>query len=136
MLSAEYLAGLFDGEGYFTMHGRNDGYVMCYIGIVMHDRRILDKLLVQFPKSVIYGHDKNNRLSSNVGNSWRLNSRQAKEFVDMIYPYLIIKQEDLDWYYRWLALARNTTTKLTEEMKMQRNALVDEYKLWRASKKA
>lgn len=135
MLSAEYLAGLFDGEGYFTMCSRKDYYIMCWIGIVMHDRRVLDILLKQFPESVIYGHDKNNRLSANVGYSWRLNTRNAKPFVDLIYPHCIIKVEDLDWYYRWLNLPRNSTTKLSEETKVQRKILTDEYTLWRTSKK-
>lgn len=136
MLDSRYIAGLFDGEGYLTMHGRNDGYVMCYVGIVMHDRRILDLLLTQFPESVLYVHDINNKLSKNAGSSWRINSRGAENFVRSIYPHCIVKREDLRWYFKWLELSRSTTTRLTTEQKEQRNILVQNYKVWRAINKA
>lgn len=136
MFSAEYLAGLFDGEGYVTMHGRNDGYVMCYIGMVMHNKTILEKLLQQFPESVMYEHDRNNKLSNSVGLSWRINSRSAKAFVDLIYPYCVLKQEDLNWYYDWYNLSKSSTAGLTAEVRKERIELINNYKKWRASKKA
>lgn len=135
MLSSEYIAGLFDGEGYVTLHGRKDGYIMCYVGIVMQDTRVLDLLLQQFPESVIYGHDKNNKLSNGNCSSWRLNSKSAKVFVDTILPYCILKQEDLQWYLDWYNLSRNTTNKLTEQTKVERTKFVEAYKAWRATRK-
>lgn len=135
MLSKDYIAGLFDGEGYVTIHGRSDNYIMCYIGIVMQDTTVLDLLQQQFPMSKLYGHDKNNKLSRRQCTDWRLTSLNAKEFVDLIYSTSLLKKEDLDWYYAWYDLSRNTTNKLSEATINKRQQFLIDYKEWRALRK-
>lgn len=45
----EYLAGLFDADGLFTLHGRSDGYVMCHVSFIMNSLELLEELHKLYP---------------------------------------------------------------------------------------
>ena len=130
-LDAAYIAGIFDGEGFFTMSWRKDfGYLKCEFGISMAEEFLIDLLVKQFPRACKY-----NKGKSKLGNKdifmFRLNGSYAEDFVQLIEPYVIIKQKELEFWYKWKTMPKALPRQMTPEIMRAREALFNEYKAFR-----
>lgn len=123
MLSVEYLAGLFDGEGYIIVdHRRLSTHRVerCQIkvGISLVYKPVIQKLADQF-HGVLNVNDSAHRKSprNRIVYAWVASSKPAVSFLRLVTPHLIIKreqaelalllQENIDEHYgfmrnRWL----------------------------------
>jgi len=91
-----YIAGLWDGEGCFTIgytkvkRRRKSPYWYAIASICMTDRRALD-ILHNIYGGRVYKHY-NKGVKKDVYH-WKLWSRKASAFADSIYEFLVIKKE-------------------------------------------
>lgn len=89
-LSAEYIAGFFDGEGCIYV-GRNSRQRPTYtleVSIVNTDRRPLDQLYARFGGC----------LQVRQGGQqyhWRITGQRAQQFLNWIRPHAVIKDQQI-----------------------------------------
>lgn len=88
-----YTAGFFDGEGYIGF-----GYEMrIEIRIVQVNRKVLEQLKEWWGGYIYTRKPQKNRKSAH---DWILTEqKKVNEFVEAIYPYLIVKKEQVDRCY-------------------------------------
>lgn len=92
MLSIEYVAGLFDGEGWLTAQAsRGAGLARVpACGITMTYGPIVQALREQFGGSV----SAQPRPPNKTPHCWRLRGKSAQRFIALIEPYLIVRKAD------------------------------------------
>lgn len=97
-ITASYVAGFFDGEGTVGIshvkHPSAD-YYNVRVAIINTNRAILDAIQGTFGGSV-GSHDK--RRSDKHKQSWQVQwySESAIEFLRTIYPYVIVKRDQIE----------------------------------------
>lgn len=92
-LSPEYTAGLFDGDGTVSIFQTKTIYSSNFYVItrvINTHRRVLDLLQEQFGGSVVK-HMKQTKVSKQSW-AWKLAHKDSGRFLDLIYPYVIIKK--------------------------------------------
>jgi hypothetical protein len=88
-LSLEYIAGLFDGEGYITVNKNKKSFVPV-VGIKMNGFNLLKKLNSEFGG---YFYQRKNYINRPL-TEWTLKGAfQVIPFLKKIEPFLIIKKE-------------------------------------------
>ena len=88
-LSLEYIAGLFDGEGYITVNKNKKAFVPV-IGIKMNGFNLLKELNIQFGG---YFYQRKKYINRPL-TEWTLRGAfQVIPFLKKIEPFLIIKKE-------------------------------------------
>jgi hypothetical protein len=88
-LSLEYIAGLFDGEGYITVNKNKKSFVPV-VGIKMNGFNLLKKLNNEFGG---YFYQRKNYINRPL-TEWTLKGAfQVIPFLRKIEPFLIIKKE-------------------------------------------
>lgn len=86
-----YAAGFFDGEGCVIAQSRdhpNGRLIRC--STAQNDRRPLDYLASFFGGNVVLVHNK-----YNGSHNWVVNGVAARDFLQAIYPYTIVKRADI-----------------------------------------
>lgn len=124
MLSIEYLAGLFDGEGYITIdHRRKMSHRVerCQIkcGISLVYKPLIEQLADQFDGIVNVNdsaHRKNPR--NRIVYAWVASSTVAVKFIRDVHPFLIIKRAQAD-------LALQLQDNIDEHFRFMRNRWLD-----------
>lgn len=131
-----YLAGLFDGEGsigYYSRKrpGRGHRLNVC---IVNTDFRLLSWLRARIEYGVYRVRKPKRARDIKLKWEWMLDSkRHAKEFLDLIRPYLIIKADQVDLLLQLVDeeqkyKRRSGGPRLTEEMLNRRTFVEHELK--------
>ena len=95
-MTAEYLAGLFDGEGCVTMRSPktlHDGRPKIVVKLGVVGREIPDMLREQFGGSITR---QNGRGNQKALYGWRVIGRRAARFLSMIRPWCIIKSRAIE----------------------------------------
>ena len=88
-LSLEYIAGLFDGEGYITVNN-NKGNFVPTVGIKMNGFNLLKSLNIKFGG---YFYQRKKYINRPL-TEWTLRGAlQVSNFLTQIEPFLIIKKE-------------------------------------------
>src|ERR1700735_3898097 len=96
MLKLEYIAGLFDGEGYIRIFKKvQKNHVGYYIsaGVGMCHRPIIEALHQKFGGSLDRGRGNENPKHRPTF-CWSVANKNAASFLNEILPYLSIKQEE------------------------------------------
>lgn len=125
MLTAEYIAGLFDGEGYISFTLRKDfGYLKCEVGISISNETVINLLHEQFPEGKHYTKPGTNR----VLHHFYLSGNNAKRFINVIRPHVVIKQDVVDWYDEWCSLPLAPPRGMTDEVMQVRIDFLARYK--------
>ncbi len=99
-LTAAYIAGYIDGEGYLgIMERHKDSKYHCrsdYLPVIKIAS--VDKDIIEWFKSSFGGwiHQRKFKDNSKDAYSWTLAGKKIKPFLDKIYPYLKIKKEQAD----------------------------------------
>lgn len=90
MITIEYLAGFFDGEGCITVVGSKPPSVNLIVSIAQTELQILTEIRECFGG---YLYPKVRR-SAKHNQAWELRwvSRSAIEFLEKVYPFLKVKQ--------------------------------------------
>jgi len=128
VLDPQYVAGLFDADGYVTMTYREDSkYLKIDVGISMIKNQALEQLHKQFPESRLYdgGNSKPNMYQ------WRVSNNKALIFVQFITPYVVVKANDIDFYYKWYDLPQARPRNMNDSILQARLSLMEEYKKFR-----
>ena len=133
-ISLDYLAGLIDGEGFFTINfrkikqsekGTSYEYIPV-IGIHMTATKLMKQIQVQFG-----GHIHQRMGTNRVRSDWNL--RQAKiiyPFLKKIYPYLKVKHSQarlmMDLCETYTFYTKKKYSKLPSELISYRNKIKKE----------
>lgn len=94
---AAYAAGIFDGEGYVDIYQATKSAqsknvsLMLRVVISQKDGRLMEWLKTNFG-----GYVSSSRKDKYQIYRWDIRSRQARDFIDIIYPYTLIKRDQLD----------------------------------------
>lgn len=128
-VSNEYLAGLFDGEGFITFTFKPSGYINCEVCISMNAPELTAMLQELFPESRVHS-DKSKRGIL----KWVIPGGKADAFITALEPFVIFKKPDFAWYRRWQSLPKAQPRNMTEEILQYRLDFIKEYKEWRASR--
>jgi len=93
-LEKAYLAGLFDGEGTVGYYHKTKlGYHIVQVAIYNSDPTIM----AWIQDRISFGSIVSNKVSKHRGWAWMVSSKtQAKQFLKVIRPYLVIKAEQVD----------------------------------------
>jgi hypothetical protein len=94
-MTAEYIAGLIDGEGYLGIWLRKSGYQPGVKIAMVGARHVLEELQRQFGGHIEHrvAKQQNHRDSD----CWSLKTKKAiVEFLDTITPHLLIKQRQAE----------------------------------------
>ncbi|QNN99113.1 LAGLIDADG endonuclease [Streptomyces phage Faust] len=99
MLNLYYVAGLFDGEGWFEIkraagsHYRasRDWAYQCHAFITMRDKQIIEALAEQFGGTATLVKKRSDKHSDYY--AWRVTGKNALAFAESIEPYLIGKKD-------------------------------------------
>ena len=102
-LDIQYVAGLFDGEGWITVNvwsvpGREYIRYQLFVGIGMNHYPLMRKMKEQFG-GLLHRNDsahKRNAEKNRINYQWRLSSRPAAQFLASIRPHLNIKGDEAD----------------------------------------
>ena len=97
MLRAEYIAGLFDGEGSIGVYrnGRGTPHLRTQLtqNIYPASTAVLGELLARFGGNLSRIHDKTF--------NWQLNGHGANSFLKEIAPFLVLKRNQADLAIEW-----------------------------------
>ena len=107
MISAEYVAGLFDGEGCVSFYKAKD-YYNPILTIAISDRRVLDECAARWGGTV---HAYPQRGAGKTMYHWRMFGKKAVGFADDILPFLIVKREEMLIVRPVLGTLRNVDAK-------------------------
>ena len=96
MLSDEYIAGFFDGEGCIniTVRGKNSNPSL-RVYLMNTNREILDAIRQQYPRGNLYVIDHSSKPGWKNGNQLVFHGRFALDFLLSIKPYVILKREQI-----------------------------------------
>ena len=138
-LTAAYLAGLIDGEGYLGIQKRTK--VECiggkmYVGVLKIV--MIDKYLIKWLKDSFGGY-----FGKRIGKDGRMDSyewclrheKNIKPFLDKVFPYLKVKRKQAEVLRVFFRTFDNKKigTRLTEETREYREKLYLELKLLKKS---
>lgn len=104
-----YLAGIIDGEGHMDYRGFKNGRgkIYYYARISVNQK---DKRLVLWLKSKLGGSI--SPVKTNTGGYWRWETKgkSIKLLLIAIYPYLIVKREQIDKVLNYIDECKHETT--------------------------
>ncbi|MBK9272788.1 MAG: hypothetical protein IPM48_14480 [Saprospiraceae bacterium] len=135
-LTASYVAGIIDGEGYIGLLRISKGnkakwqslrefkYMPC-VKVVMTNKEIIDWLYKSFG-GTFETRTKNTSPNCRVSYGWQLRKLQAIEFLKIIYPYLMVKRKQAEVLFRYPQIKAGTI--ISDEVYEKRNKLFEEIK--------
>ena len=118
-----YMAGFVDGEGSIRF-SKNRGLVYPTVLIVNTNRRILDDFQCVFGGD-IHALSRNHKHTTwKTAWSWRISWSKAVDFLELIYPFLRIKREQVHTVFAWEAIrfrsARKTADRESIDLLVER----------------
>ncbi len=100
-MSLPYLAGLFDGEGFFTIRasapssinmGKRPLRLQAVVSVTITEKYICDKFAQEFG-GYVRVHGKPKKPTHNVYHIWNLTGPKIVEFCNKLMPFLTIKHD-------------------------------------------
>lgn len=105
-----YIAGLFDGEGYFCSgNGRNAPYSTIRIGITNRRKDVLEWIQSMIGGRLVEKHRASNPLSDNP--CYELTMQDTRVFLQVVKPYVRIKRAQLEIACAFYSLPRGAMEK-------------------------
>jgi hypothetical protein len=121
MLSKEYLAGLFDGEGCVSIQLKDD-WANLTVSIAQAKPLILVLIFTQYPEASIEHGSPTSKC-----NYLRLYGENSKRFLLDILPYVIVKKRQVEIGLEFIKFFRKKGIyKISQDDKLQRTLLVEE----------
>ena len=123
-----YLAGLFDGEGtigYYDFRNRHE----CTAMITNADPRVMSWLLNKVGYGNVHTVRKAYTRRKHTVHHWRICSRpRVQEFLETIYPYLIIKRDQAEILLNLWKIEHPKKNAITPEVKARRDEVMEQLK--------
>lgn len=101
-LDIRYVAGLFDADGWITINkwdhkGRDYIRYQLFVGLAQVHYPIIARLKIQFG-GLLHRQDSASKRNSKcrIAYQWRLSSRDARQFLKDIRPWLVVKRPQAD----------------------------------------
>ena len=94
-----YLAGILDGEGWFSIHrtrrktGELSASYMPVIGVANTDFRLMKWLERNFGGKIISVKNTPKSLGTKQRYEWRMNSTETRNFLPQVIPFLFLKKK-------------------------------------------
>jgi LAGLIDADG-like domain len=131
MISAQYLAGLFDGEGCVVIMrtnfpGGRVGYCV-RVSVSNTYKPVLQEVREEFGGSLSGRRPDGNRNKLTLW-TWRASGRDSIVFLRRVYPYLHVKREQALLAFEFQEHADRTGRKLSAEVIALRDTLVERMK--------
>lgn len=131
MISAQYAAGFFDGEGCVNCSVNKGGSPFVRILVVNTNIEVLEKL------QETWGGDINANYKSKEhwkqAYTWRLSHSAAAKFLEDISPFLIVKEQQAKLALEFVHIRPGRGKRWTEDSLKEANVLLDGIR--RANKK-
>jgi len=126
-----YFAGLFDGEGciHIARIKRNYGafyYFQLHLIFSNTNKQVMDYLTSKFGGNLIIRKPYKKRQRSYY--MWRIYSQKAKELLEIILPYLIIKKEEALLAIKFQSTLNYEPKKLSLETIIERDEIAEKVK--------
>lgn len=120
-----YIAGFFDGEGSIMLIG-GGGQLTVEIGNT--NEEIIDWLCEKAGGRKLLIFEKHPTKPYNKPfYRWTITSSgEVEAFIELIYPYCVMKKRQLDVAKEWLSLPRRRGHPMTIEVRVERNILYNE----------
>lgn len=99
MVSLQYVAGFFDGEGCVTFL-KNGKAIYVTAHLTNNDRRVLDEMHEKYG-GCVYTRLRNGDPRRKTTYSWQVSGTKAIAFLREIYPYLVIKKPQAEVAFFW-----------------------------------
>ena len=98
IISAEYIAGFFDGEGSVGIYSRKDRLGGFGLRVQLTQNTSTDsQIILQYLQNKYGGNLTTQKtLSDKLKYNWQLNSNKAVLFLKDIYPYSILKRKQIE----------------------------------------
>jgi predicted transcriptional regulator len=93
MVSLEYLAGVFDGEGYVGVNVMQGGYMGVRLSVTNNNRGVLELFQQQFDGRIATPNAKG---AGGASWTWQLYGPKAIVFLKSIQPFVVIKKPQVD----------------------------------------
>lgn len=131
MISTEYTAGFFDGEGCVNIS--TDRYAKPYIRILVvnTDITVLQKFQEKWGGDI--AHNKRHKENWKRSFTWRLSHSRAIQFLQDIEPFLVVKKKQANLAIEFCKLKPGKGTKWSEDALLEANTLIE--KIRAANKK-
>jgi len=109
IIPLEYVAGLFDGEGWvtitrhkpYTQYGQKSIVYTSRVSIEMTDTQLLEDLHNQFGGS-LSKRKKARATNRKITHIWYLHGKNARDFLIMILPFLRTKKEQAKIFIEYI----------------------------------
>lgn len=118
-MTNEYFAGFFDADGSVCLATNNTrGTTTLQCVAYNSDKIVLEKFKQAFGGNIYIAHNYPER-GWKIGYRWSVSSKTAREFLEHIFPYLIVKKERVKLAIRFgeLILEKRASTKLIRNKK-------------------
>ncbi len=127
-IEAAYAAGIVDGEGSISItRNHSSRWPSPQVSVASNDRELLEWLRIRFGGTITTKQPRKQQHA--ISFDWKLTDRRALRFLEIVKPYLVIQRKirrcDLLLAAYLDCTPRNG--RYTEEMKLKKQALLDEY---------
>lgn len=130
-ISIQYIAGFFDAEGYVGVrYSKTTGYHVFQASITNNHKGVLEKIQKVVGGTLIAPKNYGVK-AGKIAWVLSLHSKEGITFLDTIYPYLIIKKEQVRVALQYPL--NELRLPLTEEMKQTRQSIMDQLKVLKRS---
>ena len=124
MISTEYVAGFFDGEGCVNISTDTYGKPFIRILIVNTDVLVLEKFKERWGGNIT--HNKRHKENWKRSYTWRLSHNKAINFLKELEPHLIVKKKQTNLAISFYQLTPGKGTKWSNDSLQKANEIIDQ----------
>jgi hypothetical protein len=127
MISLEYTAGFFDGEGCVNFSSDRYGSPFIRILVVNTEKSVLEEFQSRWGGNIT--HNKRHKENWKRSYTWRISHTRAIQFLNDIQQFLIVKKNQANLAIQFAALTPGKGRKWTESSISEANKLIEGLKL-------
>ena len=124
MISTEYTAGFFDGEGCVNISSDRLGKPYIRILVVNTDNSVLQKFQEKWGGNIT--HNKRHKENWKRSYTWRLSHQKAINFLKDLEPHLIVKKKQTNLAISFYEITPGKGTKWSDESLQKAKEIIDQ----------
>ena len=124
MISTEYVAGFFDGEGCVNISADRNNKPFIRILIVNTDNDVLEQFKEKWGGNIT--HNKRHKENWKRSYTWRLSHQKAINFLKDLEPHLIVKKKQTNLAISFYELTPGKGTKWSNDSLQKANEIIDQ----------
>lgn len=121
-MTNEYCAGFFDGEGCVGIRANKTGCTFLCVTINNTNREVLELFLKQFG-GLFYNYRKATDKWKEAY-MWRIHGIGAKKFLDLIYPHVIVKKQQVKLALEYFEFSQKPKEERCTKRKIENSNLI------------